>query len=175
MSISIELRKKLDDIVCTKNEKNWYVLELFLKNTVHQLPSQIVVQENPPIEEHNYNCFMYALGLNKYQSIIKQTKGFIYSPFVEHLINIGILTKKLQSEPGLIILYKNKQTTADQFLHSGLVMTDKKIISKWSWGPTLIHDVLDVPLSYGETISYYKLDTTKNIVDIYQKYKSYNV
>ncbi len=172
--MNTELRKKLDKIVSTKNEKNWYIPELFIQNTLPQLPRELLLVKPPPEENKNYNCFLYALGLHENMEIVKETDGFIFSDFIKHLIDTGEMKETHQKNPDSIVLYKNEANDPQEFTHSGFVKEDGKIISKWSWGPTLIHDLFDIPLSYGNRVVYYEAIPKEKALKLYQKHKSFN-
>jgi len=55
-------------------------------------------------------------------------------------------------------------------------MQDKDIvISKWMWGPMIIHKLLDVPASFGDEISFFKSPGAKKITQKYIAYKNTGV
>ncbi|MFH0857446.1 MAG: hypothetical protein V1848_01730 [Candidatus Magasanikbacteria bacterium] len=169
-----KLRQQLSTIVSPENEKNWYVPMLFEKNTLPQLPKEVILVQSPPEESKNYNCFLYVLKLYENEEIIKETHGFIFSAFFEHLIAIGEMKKTYQKGEGTIVLYKDEKTNPNEFTHAGIMREDGTVISKWSWGPILIHDLFDVPLAYGDIVEYYEpLQEDKGLM-LYQKYKEFN-
>ncbi|MEX2436818.1 MAG: hypothetical protein WD471_01480 [Candidatus Paceibacterota bacterium] len=170
----MELRKQLSRIVSLENERNWYIQELFEKNTLPQLPKEVQLVKSPPEESENYNCFMYVLGLHENNNTLKETGGFLFSAFIEQLIDIGEMKEAHQKSVGDIVLYKNEEIHSNEFTHSGIVQEDGKIISKWSWGPILIHGLFDVPLSYGNSVGYYEPIVKEKALKLYQKHKSFN-
>ena len=168
------LREKLSEIVSSKNAENWYIPELFKKNTLPNLPKELNLVEMPPKEEENYNCFIYSLGLHKNSNVLKETKGFIYSNFIKHLIEINKIKKAKKIKPNTLVLYTNEESNPNEFTHAGIVQENGKILSKWSWGPILLHNLFDVPISYGNKINYYKKIESKKTLELYNKYKSFN-
>lgn len=168
------LREKLNKIVSAKNAKNWYIPELFEKNTLPNLPKELDLIEMPPKEEKNYNCFIYALGLHKNSDVLKETKGFIYSNFIKHLIEINEIKQVKKIQPNIIVLYINEKSNPNEFTHAGIAQENGKILSKWSWGPILLHDLFDTPFSYGNKVTYYKPIKPEKALELYNKYKSFN-
>ncbi len=168
------IRKLLDTIVNEKNEKNWYVPELFQQNTLPILPRELKVIALPPLYDENYNCFIYALGLSNNLEFIKKVSGFIYSPFVKKLIEEGVLRESKEIKKGTIILYTNEKKFPGEIAHAGVMKDKDTVISKWSWGPTLEHSLLSVPLSYGETLKFYHLESTNSVLLAYEKFSALN-
>ena len=165
------LRKLLRSIVSSKNGKNWYKPDLFMKNTLPVLPKRIKVLEFPPEKNKNYNCFIYVLGLQNESKILRQTHGFIYNSFFEKIIKEKELIKIERPRSGDVILYRN---TAGLITHAGIVTDNSFITSKWSWGPVLKHRVFDVPDFYSSKISYYQRVGLKKALKLYAKYKRFN-
>jgi len=59
--------------------------------------------------------------------------------------------------------------------HIGIIYDKNIIISKWSWGTLLKHKILEVPESYGSDISYVKAIKRERALDLYKKYKAFNL
>lgn len=169
-----KIRKYLATIVGDKNEENWYKPDLFIKNTLSKLPKELIILENPPRENENYNCFVYVLGLNKDKKIIKETKGFIYSNFFQTLINKGELEFTDSHKNGDIILYLNPKQFGSEITHSGIVQENETIVSKWSWGPIIKHNIFDVPDFYGDRVKYVKGINLEKSKRLYNQYKEFN-
>ncbi len=159
------LRKKLDVFLSPENEQNWWKPDLFEKYVRHQLPRELKVLAPPPEEPVNYNCFVYALGLQNDPSFLGNvnwdfTKQLDRS--YEQLIAQKILLQTEAPSPGDLIVYRADDGTIS---HVGLMDSDRKVTSKWSWGPLLRHAVLDVPVLYGDDIKFYKMnDDVKRFV-----------
>ena len=171
---NLDLRKKLDDLISQEDERNWYIPELFIRNTKDKLPPDLEIIDLPPAEDDNYNCFLYTLGLHTNSEIIKETKGFIYSSFIEAFINDNLLVDiKGKPEVGDIILYRDPETVCS-FSHSGIRDVSGLVLSKWAWGPTIRHNILDIPLHWGSEYGWYRLNIADTMSYIYSKYKHFN-
>ena len=165
-------RKLLGSIVSSENGENWYKPDLFRKNTLPILPKEIEVLEPPPVENRNYNCFIYVLGLQNKLEILQETKGFIYNSFIEKLLEERKLAKIEHPQTGDIIFYRNRDGV---ITHAGKVAEDNFIISKWSWGPIFRHHIFDVPDFYGDEISYYRGIEHDEALRLYAEYKNFNI
>ncbi len=150
-----ELRVKLDTIVSEENAENWWRPELFEKNTLPFLPSELEIIEGVPSEEQNYNCFVYALGLQHHPEIIGN-KGWEFTrnlgPIFDEMITKGLLHKIDKPTQDAVIVYRTQNGAIS---HAGLMESEDRVISKWSWGPLLKHQIFAVPADYGDTIEFY--------------------
>lgn len=171
---NLELRKQLDNVLTLENEENWYIPDLFAQHTAPLLPPQLDIVAPPPEENQNYNCFIYVLGLSNNADIIRDTGGFIYSSFIEMLIEKGYLIQKQQPQQGDIVLYSESDGVGS-YTHSGILESEDMIISKWAWGPTIRHRLLDIPLHWGGCVTYYEPIEEKQSIDLYNQFKKYNV
>ncbi len=127
-------RKELDRIIESNKKENWWKPDLFEEKVLDLLPSSLEIIQNPPEENRNYNCFVYALGLNFDQKIIDDTNGFIYSSFFKKLIGDNLLEETQIPEKGDYIIYENEEDYPGEITHSGLLDSDDKVVSKWAWG-----------------------------------------
>ena len=152
-----ELRARLDEIVSEENEDNWWKPELFEKNTLPMLPTELEIVEGVPNEEQNYNCFVYVLGLQHHPEIVgnkdwefTRNLGPIFDELIEkHLLkNVDVPAK------GVVIVYRTQNGSIS---HVGLMENENTVISKWSWGPLLKHQIFSVPADYGDTVEFYTL------------------
>ena len=134
------------------------------------LPSELQMVAPPPTADKNYNCFLFMLGLHENASVINKTGGFIYSFFIEHLIACGELIEAQQMQEGTLVLYKNLSQNENEFTHGGILQADGSVISKWSWGPLLIHKMFAVPLAYGDTVLYYDPISKEQALHLLEKY-----
>lgn len=166
------IRKFLGSIVTSENEENWYKPDFFRKKTLPLIPKEIEVLEPPPIENRNYNCFIYVLGLQNDLEILQETKGFIYNSFVEKLLAEKELSSVGYPQNGNIIFYRNQNGV---ITHAGKVVENDFIISKWSWGPLLKNRIFDVPDFYGDNVSYYQGINHSRALQLYAKYKEFNI
>jgi hypothetical protein len=154
------VRKKLGELVSSENEKNWWRQELFEKHTKHQIPNELQIINPPPAEEENYNCFVYALGLQNDRRFLGNG-GWELDRKLEILFDEMIKSNVLQSlpkaKPGSLVVYRSKD---GRISHAGLMENADTVISKWSWGPLLRHKVFDVPNHYGDEVTFYNVTET---------------
>lgn len=149
-----KIRKLLGSIVSDKNANNWWKPELFEQHTRNRLPKELKVLEAPPLKDDNYNCFIYVLNLQKDQQFLGE-KNFKFQnleKLFQSLIERGELKRLEEPEVGSLVVYR---THDNHISHVGLTEENGKVISKWSWGPLLEHDVFDVPDHYGDIIEFY--------------------
>ncbi len=153
----LELRARLDTIVSEENAENWWRPELFEKNTLPILPSELEVIECVPREEQNYNCFVYALGLHHHLEILGN-KGWEFTRNLgqtfDEMIEKGLLQKVAKPSPGALIVYR---AHIGNISHVGLMESEDTVISKWSWGPLLRHHIFAVPADYGDIVEFYTI------------------
>lgn len=168
------LRKNLDEIIHTNGGDNWWRPELFLKYTKNKLPTKIEVLENPQKYNDNYNCFIYALGLNNDKDLIKNCSGFIYDTFFQKLLNERIFEYTNNPQKGDYIFYKDLEKHPNMITHVGVLEDEDTVVSKWAWGPLLRHKIFDVPESYGNDTSYVKAIPKEKAKELYEKYKKFN-
>ena len=151
------LRKLLGELVSTKNEKNWSESERFEKNTRQLLPQGIMVLHAPPEENKNYNCFVYALGLQNHSSLLGN-KAWKFTRELggtfEDLMKNGLLRRTESPETGDLVVYRGRDGIIG---HVGIFDQDNMVVSKWSWGPLLRHAIFDVPDHYGDEVSFYRI------------------
>ncbi len=166
-----DTRKELEEI-CKKPE--WHNPDKF-QSVSELLPEEIKVIESPPGEKWQFNCYAYALGLHELSDFYMTSQdGFIYSLFVKKLLSKGELRKVIDRSPrfGDIILYKDN----GELTHAGVVAEGEgKIISKWSSGPILKHNVLLLPISCGYDVSYYNPLSKAVAEDLFHCYRQFNI
>lgn len=157
------IRTKLGELVSSENEENWWRTELFEKNTRKHIPSELEIITPPPEEGLNYNCFVYVLGFQNDQQFLgnagwefTRNLGLVF----DEMISKNILKHSDTPKKGLLILYR---TDDGVISHVGLMENEKNVISKWSWGPLIKHEVFDVPDHYGNKVEFYTL--TKEAID----------
>lgn len=165
-------RNYLDKILQQNADKNWWHPVLFTKNVKHLIPDSLEIMINPPTADKNYNCFMYALGLYKNDKIRTEAKGFIYDTMFTKILECHELQVIKDPEEGDYVIYRDKNSP-DILTHIG-ICSGEKIISKWSWGPLVKHDLWDVPESYGDEVFYVKSISLQNAEELYSQYKLSN-
>jgi len=169
-----QIRKKLDKIIHINGGNNWWKPKLFEVNTKDILPKELEILRNPPEQNDNHNCFIYALGLADEKDIIKDCHGFIYDTFFQKLLDIDILEYTKKPQRGDYVLYRDIKNYPNMITHIGIVENENTIVSKWAWGPLIRHKIFDVPESYGSDISYVKSISKEKAKDLYEKYKKFN-
>lgn len=167
-----DIRTKLGKLISSENEDNWWRTELFEKNTRPQIPSELEIITPPPEEEQNYNCFVYVLGLQKDQRFLgnagwdfTRNLGLVF----DEMISKKILKYTVVPKNGDMILYR---TDDGVISHAGLMKNTEVVVSKWSWGPLIKHELFDVPDHYGNKIEFYTVskEATDFIIAKYNKY-----
>lgn len=125
-----------------------------------QWPHSIEVHESPyPL--HEYNCFMFALGLAGNERYLKrQGKREIHlagSEFARWLIDSGLLTELRDYEteiaPQGIGFYFD---ATGKCTHAGLALSNGRMLSKWGTGQLLEHGYVETPLSYGNILRFFE-------------------
>ncbi len=170
------LRIRLGKIVIasgTSGYRRWYTPGLFERHVLPLLPKTLQVLVPPPEKSRNYNCFIYALGLHKRTSVLRRTKGFIYSAFVQKLLDQGELVQMRRPSKGDLVLYRNPRA-GEEFTHAGVVQSDGSVVSKWSWGPLIRHKMLDVPSFYGSRVTFVKRISPARAERLFRRYQSFN-
>ena len=169
MKGNAKIRVQLGKLITSVIENNWWVPELFEKNTLAKLPIELEIISLPPTEDLNYNCFIFVLGFQNDPLFIGNV-GWNFTKNLDLVFNTAIAQNLfLQTHnplKGDLIVYR---TTNGSISHVGLVDEQSKIISKWSWGPVIRHHIWDVPIGYGERIFFSQSpkDSQKNkIVDL---------
>lgn len=158
-----------------KNDTNdWWRPDLFVKNTRDLLPPELKVLANPPEENRNYNCFIYAFGLQEDVEIIKETNGFIYDSLIKKFIEDGHLSRTDEVSDGDYVVYQDLVNYPNLLTHIGVLEGDK-VVSKWAWGPLTRHNLWDVPESYGHDIFYLKAISVDEARNLYNRYKGFNL
>jgi len=157
-----QLREDLSKIVSPQNEDNWWIPELFEKNTHPSLPKELEILMSPPQKEKQYNCFGYALNLSSDPRFLDDKSWAINDDFFKSLISLGLLQKITSPEKGDIVLYWDH----GDITHAGIVESDDWVVSKWSWGPLFGHKTWDVPAHYGDKITFYKKPSTEKMSQI---------
>jgi len=152
-----DMRKKLGKIVSSKNEENWCNSELFEKNTRWKLPKELEILLAPPVKNLNYNCFVYVLGLQN-NPLFQGNLGWDFTNSLgdvfDELIKNKVFKKTDTPQKDDLIIYRADN---GEISHVGLVESQEKIISKWSWGPVIRHSIFNVPDHYGNKIEFYEM------------------
>jgi len=124
-----------------------------LKAIARQFPHSIRVLTAPfdePLGE--FNCVMYALGLTARLESVCSMFGRFYADtsFLRYLIDRSIL-QPCHESAGALVLW----SSGDSIKHVGVMVESGRARSKWGIGHVYEHGLSEVPLSYGESLSYY--------------------
>lgn len=151
------IRIKLGELVSDKKADNWWQPALFEKYTRSQIPTELEIISVPPLEEENYNCFVYVLGLHRDERFLGNV-GWDFTRKLDTIFDEMIAQNILESiekpEKGNLVVYR---ADTGMISHVGLMEDVTTVISKWSWGPLLRHKIFDVPDHYGNTVEFYKM------------------
>lgn len=172
--MSTQERKELDALIKMNGSKSWWAPELFERDIRPHFPTQLTIIAPPLPEAENHNCFVYALGLSGDKDIIRESHGFIYSAFIQHLLNQNLLVKTGNPVPGDLVFYQDLVNYPSEITHAGILQPDGFVISKWAWGPLVRHALMDVPASYGDTVWYVKAPSKEDLPRWYEELKSFN-
>lgn len=164
-------RQQLTEIIEAEHGNNWWKPGLFELKTKALLPSELQIIFSPPKHEDNYNCFVFAFGL---QSDIEFLGGNnpIQQEFIKYLILNNVLLPIDTPSAQSLVFYENEQ---GKITHGGIMQSEDTVISKWMWGPTIVHKLLDVPTSFGDKISFFKSPGSEEIRNQYITYKNTGV
>ncbi len=163
-------REQLDVIILKNDVKDWWIPELFVKNTKPIFPGELEILADPPEETKNHNCFAYALGFAGKLELIAETNGFDDLYLIKLLENNEIERTDAPIN-GDYVVYQDLENYPERLTHIGVVHEDQ-IISKWAWGPLVRHKLWDVPASYGKNVFYVKAIPFNRSLALYKKYKS---
>jgi hypothetical protein len=164
-------REKLTEIIEANDGCAWWVPEAFEKKIRPQLPPELKILEAPPIAEENYNCFVFALGLENDPDFLGG-KNPVQQEFIRHLLEQKILVKISDPIPSTLVFYEDSDKA---ITHGGILSGNEEIMSKWMWGPTISHKLWDVPSSFGDKVFYCTRISPEKAKAAYIKYKNSGV
>ncbi len=102
-----------------------------------------------------YNCFAYAFGLVASEPVrhIASVIDTLYpgSEFADYVVkHLCVEAPSEESgKVGIVLYWKD-----DKIVHAGKVRSNR-IVSKWGMGQLWEHDVFEVPMSYGNRVTFY--------------------
>lgn len=161
-------RTELTNIIEAEHGNNWWNPELFELKVRPLLPDELSVVAPPPVYEQNYNCFVYAFGLQDDPEFLGGNNP-VQQEFVKWLISNKSLTLAETVDQGNLVFYENEK---GEITHGGIMQSKETVISKWMWGPTIVHKLLDVPASFGEKLSFFISPGAQEIKMQYVAYKN---
>ncbi len=164
-------RERLTEIIEAENGTNWWQPALFEKNIRVQLPTDLEIVSVAPNPAGNFNCFVYALGLENDKEFLGGQNP-IQKEFIRHLLDRRILELTERPTHGDLVFYENEDGV---ITHGGIVQADGSILSKWMWGALFAHKLWDVPSSFGDTVFYTKTPDSKLVKQTYEEYRDSGV
>jgi len=164
-------RNALTKLIEREDGINWWKPELFSENILQHLPSEWRVISTPPAYEENYNCFVFVFGL-EHDSDFLGGNNPIQKEFIRHLLENGTLKVIDDVSPEKLVFYENDEGV---ITHGGLVQGNDVILSKFMWGPTVSHELWDVPSSFGNQVFYTNKPDSSVVKDEYERYRDSGV
>lgn len=161
-------REKLTKLIEAEGKTNWWNPEEFKEHVRSQLPIELNIISVPPSPSGNYNCFVYALGLENDPEFLGGQNP-IQKEFIRYLLNQHVLTRVETPSSGDFIFYEDDKGA---ITHGGIVQPDDSILSKWMWGALIKHQLWDVPSSFGDKVFYCSPIQPPKAKQIYTEYKS---
>ncbi len=147
------IKRWIENNFTDANSDDWFCPERFDKKIRPNLPPELEVIEPPP-RENNYRCFIYAFGLRSDEKLVRFSQHNNLSGLAKHLILRTKLDRTEAPQEGDLIFYSEDKHSPIK--HAGVVDAGGMIVSKWSYGPIIRHDVHHVNPLYGDCIRYYK-------------------
>jgi hypothetical protein len=162
------LRKKLDEMAekHPRHEHTAIIQKLWLKHR-----HSIAVEPNSD-QLTDFNCVVLSFGLQDdvdYRSIVHTHPG-VYAgrDFMNYVLDRNLLTP-VESEAArpndMAVYFKD-----GGFTHTGRVMVNGTIVSKWGRGQIYRHALWEVPFSYGHEMRFFKTPELKTARDIFQAF-----
>ena len=164
-------REKLTQIIEAEEGRNWWVPEAFEKQIRSQLPPELEILSAPPPEQENYNCFVFALGLENDPEFWGGNNP-VQKEFIRHLLTQGLLELITDPTPDTLVFYEDNDLA---ITHGGIVSNSEEVFSKWMWGPIIRHKLWDVPSSFGDKVFYCNPITSEAAKEAYIRYKNSRV
>jgi hypothetical protein len=118
----------------------------------------------------NYNCYAFAFDLidsEEYRNRTLRLKNvFPNSVFCHYLVS-NFLNEKEQKElkQGDYIIYFKDEVPS----HAGKIF-EQKILSKWGTGNLWLHDIYEVPSSFGDDVKFYIAENKLKLQELYKEW-----
>ena len=164
-------RQKLTELIEEEGGKKWWVPAEFEAHIRSQLPTDLQVIAPPPAYSGNYNCFVFAFGLESDSSFLGGQNP-IQKEFVRYLLSRNILERVEKPERGSLVFYEDN---SGAITHAGIMRSEDDVISKWMWGATIEHALWDVPSSFGDTFFFCTPVASEVIRREYEQYRDSGV
>ncbi len=170
-SHSREFREKLTEMI-EGHATDWWKPKEFEENIRPILPKSLEIISPPPQYEQNYNCFVFAFGLEKDSDFLGGNNP-VQQEFIKFLITKKGIVSTDKPIAGDLAFYRNSKT--GEISHGGIMKDKDVVISKWMWGPTIAHKLWDVQSSFGDEVLYFKSVAPNEIKSLYEAYKATGV
>lgn len=113
---------------------------------------------------------MYAFGIENNQQYIQlawEVDERIHANpnFVQFLIKNEYMIEEQQAANGCVIVYFD-----EKIKHIGQLISESRVISKWGLGHLYEHAFFEIPISYGDTIRFFKPPAHESIVPLFREY-----
>lgn len=159
-------RIKLTKLIEEEGGKKWWVPAEFEQHVRSRLPTDLEVIAPPPAYSGNYNCFVYAFGLEN-DPVFLGGQNPIQKEFVRYLLAQHILEIVEQPVSDSLVFYEDD---SGAITHGGIMRSANEVISKWMWGATIQHGLWDVPSSFGDKVFFCEPVPSSVIKQEYEKY-----
>lgn len=140
--------------------------------------SHSIMPVNSDIELSRYTCLVYALGFagqTEYEDIagLPHVNVFAGKRFANWLLANGHLQPLTQTEipEGTFAIYLDVN---GEFLHIGICTADLRLNSKWGNQGLYNHCLLEVPESYGSSVSYFQPISYPAAIELFKDFAASN-
>ncbi|GEM_PF-1370164 len=155
-----ELRRKLKEITDKyRGDTVGKQIKLIMELSKQHPHSITLRREAIPSDRSTFafNCFMYAFDMldssevetirHRYPFTLNIFPG---SGFVDFLLNTAVMQERRENaKDGDVILYRDSA----KITHAGKIISGR-IESKWAGGHLWEHDILEVPIDYGDELKF---------------------
>lgn len=111
------------------------------------IPESLEIIGLPDTAKKQINCHGYTFKKDGWYKV-KNVRNLI--------LNKNLLEVVEPEAENIIVYYLRDSEPLPIIKHTGIYIGNGKVRSKWACGPILIHDVFNVPFSYGEIIKFFK-------------------
>jgi hypothetical protein len=103
-----------------------------------------------------YNCHSFALNVHANEIVRSLAENGVFpnAAFVRHLIASRVLQEVQADEAGegdIVVYFEGGEPR-----HSGKLVGDGRVASKWGTGNQYVHGLFEIPDSYGDFVRYFR-------------------
>ncbi len=167
---NLELRRRLQEI--TAQYTGWQVHRqvIAVDDLRDQLPHSVTLVQEAVISDprtFDFNCHAFTFGLHDLEDFwtIRHTSPLVWPTgrFVcDRLLTTMMEIEASAARPGDLVLYFDAQRLA----HSGRIV-DQSIESKWGTAHRWRHPALEVPLSFGHQLRWFRAPDLPTVAAAY--------